>query len=176
MRDEPDLQGASWIDALTEKNEWECMTRQSVFAEIRHDRRWGKAGAHLRKTQTGMFSDKREITENRESESKTERIALYFRDADQRRSSQCMLERQDARGFAANLGGILAGALAANAEDFATGPDTQDSRAGPGRLSPQLGEHGVHHFPANFVAVAGILQCKRQNFAGSFDLQTRWPR
>src|SRR6266404_4511535 len=127
LGNESDLESVLRSDGIAEQQKRKGETRQSILAQIGHDGRWRKTEAHLGKSQRSVVGDVHEIANNRQAEAEPERVALHFRDADQRRSPQGALEFDEPGGLFTNCANVAAGALASGAENFSARSNPQDA-------------------------------------------------
>ena len=147
--------------------------RGSAYSlEIRHDRGGRKAEFHFGESQGRALGDIDEIAHNRQSKTEAERVALHFRDADQRRNTQGALEFDEARGFVMDRRGVPPRALAPGAENLAVRANAQDSRARMRCLAAKFREHRVKHRASHFIFMPGIVQREIQDVAGPLDQHT----
>src|SRR5258706_5698962 len=163
LRDEPDLQSVLRSDWIAEQQKRKREARQSVLAQICHDGSGRETEAHLGKSQGSVLSDIHEIANNRQAEAESKRVALHFRDADQRRSSQGALEFDEPGGLFTDCANVAARTLAARAENFSVRSNPQHARTRSRRFGAQLGEHGVEHHARHFVSVLNIVPYKSSN-------------
>src|SRR5205085_4248426 len=150
-------------DRLSEKNERKGSTRERILTQVRHDGRRSEAVAHLGKRERGIFRHQHEVAYNRQAEAESKRVALYFGNADERRSAQSVLEFDEPRRFFANGVRVTSRAFAPSAKDFAACPDSQDSRGGICGFGTQRGPPRAKHFSGDFVPVVAVGERKRDN-------------
>src|SRR5712671_3378180 len=129
LGNESDLQSVLRSNGIAEQQKRKRESRQSVVAEIRHDGRRRKTEAHLGKSERSSLGDIHEITYNRQAEAKSERVALDFRDADQRRSSQGALEFDEPGGLFTDGANVAARTLTSRAENFSARSNPQNARS-----------------------------------------------
>jgi hypothetical protein len=98
---------------------------------------------------------------------------LHSGDADEIRGSEGALEFEDAGGFLTNGGQVASGAFATGAKNIALGADYQDASGRVGSFSAKHVEHSVKHCAGNAVSFSEIVQREGDDFACSFNLQTR---
>lgn len=169
LLNQPDLQSLLWSDGIAKEEKRKREARQSILAEIGHDRGRRKAETHLGKSQRGVLGDIHEIANNRQAEAESKRVALHFRDADQGRSSQGALELNEPGRLFTNCDNVPPRALAPRAENFSARSNPQDTRIRPSRFRVQFGEHGVKHHAGHFVSVLNIVQYKGENVSVTLD-------
>src|SRR5882762_8960775 len=109
-----------WGNGIAEEHERKREARQGVLAQVRHDGRRCEAEPHLRKSQGSVFSHVDKVADDRKAEAEPQSVALNFRDADQRRSSQSTLEINETSCLFVDRQGVPARAFATRAEHLAT--------------------------------------------------------
>jgi len=110
-----------------------------------------------------------EIAQDGETKTEPERVSVHLGNADQRRGSQLSLEIENPLGFLSDRPPVPSGPLPTGAKYISAGANAQNSRLWLFRFRAQLQQHGVKHFPRNFISLFGVVQGETEHFPGAFD-------
>src|ERR1700674_1833399 len=119
LRNEANLQGMLWWNGIAEEHEGKREARQSVLAQVRHNRRRCETETHLRKSQGSVFSHVDKVTDDRKAEAEPQGVSLDFSDADQGRGPQGTLQINKTSRLFMDRQGIPPSPFAPRAEDLA---------------------------------------------------------